>query len=44
MRSHAGLSDSLTQDNKEIDQLLIGNVLDASEFHEKTPTMLTAKV
>lgn len=35
IRSHTGLPGPLTQGNNEIDQLLIGSVLDASEFHKK---------
>ena len=30
-----GLPDPLAQSNAEIDQLLIGSVFQASEFHEK---------
>ena len=33
IRSHMGLPGTLEQGNAEIDQLLIGNVLKASEFH-----------
>ena len=32
---HTGLPDPSAQGNEEIDQLLIGNVLEASKFHEK---------
>ncbi|KAL6080845.1 hypothetical protein STEG23_037091, partial [Scotinomys teguina] len=35
IRSHMGLPGHLAQDNDEIDKLLIGNVLEASEFHKK---------
>ncbi|KAL6031193.1 hypothetical protein STEG23_024783, partial [Scotinomys teguina] len=35
IRSHTGLPGPLAQDNDEIDKLLIGNVLEASEFHKK---------
>ncbi|KAL6040906.1 hypothetical protein STEG23_037882 [Scotinomys teguina] len=35
IRSHTGLPGPLAQGNDEIDQLLIGNVLEASEFHKK---------
>ncbi|KAL6082528.1 hypothetical protein STEG23_004612 [Scotinomys teguina] len=35
LRSHTGLPGHLTQGNDEIDQLLIGNVLEASKFHNK---------
>ncbi|KAL6093193.1 hypothetical protein STEG23_016117 [Scotinomys teguina] len=35
IRSHTGLPGLLVQGNDEIDQLLIGNVLEASEFHKK---------
>lgn len=31
-----GLPWPLTEENQEIDQLLIGNALKASEFHKKT--------
>ena len=31
--SHTGLPGALARGNEEIDQLLIGNVLEASEFH-----------
>ena len=37
-----GLPGPLAQGNAEIDQLLIGSVLQASEFHKKI--MLIAKV
>ena len=30
-----GLPGALAQGNNEIDQLLVGNVLEASEFHKK---------
>ncbi|KAL6038242.1 hypothetical protein STEG23_034915 [Scotinomys teguina] len=33
--AHTGLPGPLAQSNEEIDQLLIGNVLEASEFHKK---------
>ena len=32
---YTGLPGPLAQGNEEIDQLLIGNVLEASKFHEK---------
>ncbi|KAL6092317.1 hypothetical protein STEG23_003249, partial [Scotinomys teguina] len=35
IRSHTGLPGPLAQGNDEIDKLLIGNVLEASEFHQK---------
>ncbi|KAL6036491.1 hypothetical protein STEG23_003879, partial [Scotinomys teguina] len=35
IRSHTGLPGPLAQGNDEIDKLLIGNVLEASEFHKK---------
>ncbi|KAL6044970.1 hypothetical protein STEG23_011887 [Scotinomys teguina] len=35
IRSHTGLPGPLAQGNDEIDQLLIGNVLEASKFHKK---------
>ena len=35
IQSHRGLSGPLAQSNAEIDQLLIGSVLQASEFHLK---------
>ncbi|KAL6087202.1 hypothetical protein STEG23_008811, partial [Scotinomys teguina] len=35
IRSHTGLPGTLVQGNDEIDKLLIGNVLEASEFHKK---------
>lgn len=35
IRSHTGLPGPLAQGNNEIDQLLIGSVLEASEFHKK---------
>ncbi|KAL6032385.1 hypothetical protein STEG23_008139, partial [Scotinomys teguina] len=35
IRSHTGLPGPLVQGNDEIDKLLIGNVLEASEFHKK---------
>ncbi|EGV93609.1 HERV-K_3q27.3 provirus ancestral Pol protein [Cricetulus griseus] len=35
IRSHTGLPGSLAQGNDEIDRLLIGSVLEASEFHRK---------
>ncbi|KAL6070467.1 hypothetical protein STEG23_006054, partial [Scotinomys teguina] len=35
IRSHTELPGPLAQGNDEIDQLLIGNVLEASEFHKK---------
>ncbi|KAL6061548.1 hypothetical protein STEG23_000991, partial [Scotinomys teguina] len=35
IRSHMGLPGPLAQGNDEIDKLLIGNVLEASEFHKK---------
>ncbi|MGE9804824.1 hypothetical protein ACQP3L_30020, partial [Escherichia coli] len=35
IRSHAGLPGPLAQGNDEIDQLLLGNVLEASEFRKK---------
>ena len=35
IRSHTGLPGPLAQGNDEIDWLLIGNVLEAMEFHEK---------
>ena len=35
MQSHMGLPGVLAQGNAEIDQLLIGRVLQASEFHKK---------
>ncbi|KAL6070006.1 hypothetical protein STEG23_001515, partial [Scotinomys teguina] len=34
IRSHTGLPGPLAQGNDEIDKLLIGNVLEASEFHK----------
>ena len=33
IQSHTGLPGPLVQDNTEIDQLLIGSMLQASEFH-----------
>ena len=36
IRSHTGLPGTLAQGNADIDQLLIGSVLQASEFHKKT--------
>lgn len=36
IRSHNGLTGPLPQVNDEIEKLLIGNVLEASEFHKKT--------
>lgn len=35
IRSHTGVPGPLAQGNNEIDQLLIGSVLEASEFHKK---------
>ncbi|MBV2133725.1 DDE-type integrase/transposase/recombinase [Pseudomonas sp. MAP12] len=35
IRSHTGLPGPLAQGNDEIDRLLIGSVLEASEFHKK---------
>ena len=35
IRSHTGLPGPLAQGNAEIDQLLIGSMLQASEFHKK---------
>ncbi|KAL6059743.1 hypothetical protein STEG23_009665, partial [Scotinomys teguina] len=35
IRSHTGLPGPLAQGNDETDKLLIGNVLEASEFHKK---------
>lgn len=35
IRSHTGLPGPLAQGNNEIDQLLIGSALEASEFHKK---------
>ncbi|KAL6083314.1 hypothetical protein STEG23_007305 [Scotinomys teguina] len=35
IRSHTGLPGPLAQGNNEIDKLLIGNMLEASEFHKK---------
>ena len=35
IRSHMGLPGTLAQGNADIDQLLIGSVLEASEFHKK---------
>ena len=35
IRSHKGLPGPLAQGNDEIDRLLIGTVLEASEFHKK---------
>lgn len=35
IRSHTSLPGPLTQGNNETDQLLIGNVLEVSEFHFK---------
>ena len=35
IRSHTGLSGPLAQDNAEIDQLFIGNLLQASEINLK---------
>ncbi|KAL6035037.1 hypothetical protein STEG23_037457 [Scotinomys teguina] len=35
IQSHTGLPGPLAQGNDEIDKLLIGNVLEASEFHKK---------
>ncbi|KAL6084245.1 hypothetical protein STEG23_037991, partial [Scotinomys teguina] len=35
IRSHTGLPGPLAQGNDKIDKLLIGNVLEASEFHKK---------
>ena len=43
IRSHKGLPGPLAQNGNKIDQLLIGSVLEVSEFHLKN-TMLTAKV
>lgn len=44
IRSHMGLPGPLVQRNDEIDQLLVGNVLEASEFNnKKTPTTLNSK-
>lgn len=40
--SHSSLPGPLAQGNDEIDQLLTGSMLEASEFHKNT--MLTAKV
>ena len=42
IRSRTGLLGPLAQGNDVIDQLLIGNVLEASEFHKSI--MLTTKV
>jgi hypothetical protein len=36
IRSHMGLPGSLTQGNDKIYQLLIGNVLEVSEFHKRS--------
>ena len=35
VQSHTSLPEHLAQSNAEIDQLLIGSVLQASEFHKK---------
>ena len=35
IRSHTGLPDPLAQSNADIDQLLIGSMLEASEFYKK---------
>ena len=35
MQSHTGLPGPLAQGNAEIDQLLIGSMLQTSEFHKK---------
>ena len=35
IQSHTGLPGPMVQDNKEVNQLLIGDVFKASKFHEK---------
>ena len=37
IQSHIVLLGPLAQGNEEIDQLSMGNVLEASKFHEKNP-------
>ena len=37
IKSHTGLPGPLVQGNNDINQLLIGNILEASEFHKIIP-------